>query len=78
MEHPAATDTGTVLDPDEAAIVTTDGMTRMALMLPAKISEDDNVEVPEVLLYLTAVAMRGQDDPEFFAEQIEWMESRKV
>ena len=64
---------GYVVERGEAAIVTMDGMKHMSLLVP---SMQADAPVPELMLYLTAVMVRGQD-PEFFREQIEWMEEQR-
>ncbi|MGI3169959.1 hypothetical protein ACRARG_12440 [Pseudooceanicola sp. C21-150M6] len=70
MSH---SDTGTVLHADEAAVVL-DRAGHYQLYIP---DQPDSREVSDRLLALTAVFIRLDQDPEFFQEQIEWMESHK-
>ena len=71
--HPAASDHGTVLEAHQVA-VTYDEENGYQIMLPHH-EEDDTM--PEGAAVLVAVAMRLTDDPEFYAEMLEWFEERQ-
>lgn len=72
----ASSDMAAVIPKGEAAIITMDGMTKLALVIP-QLKGDHKVKVPELLLFLTACMARGDTDPDFLREQVEWMEARK-
>jgi hypothetical protein len=61
--------TGTVLPPNEAAILTSGNMTELELVLPDLGDED----LPEIAVFLVACAMRFHSDPDFVQEQLEWL-----
>ncbi|MDP8921025.1 MAG: hypothetical protein M3O00_19525 [Pseudomonadota bacterium] len=61
--------TGTVVPPNEAAIVTSGNMTDLELVLP-DLGEGD---LPEIAVFLVACAMRFHSDPDFVQEQLEWL-----
>jgi len=75
--HPEGiySDNGTVLDTDEAAIVTEEKGTKVALLLPFQ--PDKNVPVPSAILYITACALRATAEPEFVEEMIEWLTNQQ-
>lgn len=60
---------GTVVPPNEAAIVTASNMTELELVLPDLGDED----LPEIAIFLVACAMRFHSDPGFVQEQLEWL-----
>ena len=62
----------TTVPPNEAAIVTSNNMTELELILP-ELGEGD---VPELVLFLVACAMRFHSDPDFMHEQLDWLVSR--
>lgn len=67
-----------LVPPGEAAIVTSDNMNGgLRLLLPRSLMENDDkkTQVPSMVIYLTACAMRSEDE-EFVKEQIAWFESR--
>ena len=61
--------TGTVIPPNEAAILTSGNMTELELILP-DLGEED---LPEIAVFLVACAMRFHSDPDFVQEQLEWL-----
>jgi hypothetical protein len=61
--------TGTVVPPNEAAIVTSGNMTDLELVLPDLVDRD----LPEIAVFLVACAMRFHSDPDFVQEQLEWL-----
>jgi hypothetical protein len=61
--------TGTVLPPNEAAILTSGNMTELELVLPDLGDED----LPEIAVFLVACAMRFHSDPDFVQEHLEWL-----
>lgn len=63
-----------ILEQGEAALITTDGMKGLSLMIPKSMP---NKLVPDVVLFLTACMVRYHRDPEFVAEQVKWMHDRK-
>jgi hypothetical protein len=67
-------DKGTVLNTDEAALVTENSGTTVSLLLPIFKDEDT---IPRAILYLVACAMRSSDEPDFIEEQIQWLTNRK-
>jgi hypothetical protein len=60
---------GTVVPPNEAAIVTSSNMTELELVLP----DLGDSDLPEIAIFLVACAMRFHSDPEFVQEQLEWL-----
>jgi hypothetical protein len=60
-----------VVPPTEAAIVTASNMTELELVLP---STNDDEELPEAALFLTACALRYHADPAFVQAQLKWLE----
>jgi hypothetical protein len=60
---------GTVIPPNEAAIVTAGNMTELELILPDLGSDD----LPEIAIFLVACAMRFHSDPGFVQDQLEWL-----
>lgn len=65
----AHSDTGTVIEADTLAVtVGPDG--ECALLLP------EDQDLPEAAMALVAVFMRLESDPEFIAEQLEWLSAR--
>jgi hypothetical protein len=60
---------GTVIPPNEAAIVTAGNMTELELILP-DLGDDD---LPEIAIFLVACAMRFHNDPSFVQDQLEWL-----
>jgi hypothetical protein len=65
----AYSDHGTVLDENECAIVSTDNMTQVNVLMP---NFEDDAKVPPLVIYLFACAVRYDKDPEFVQEMIEW------
>lgn len=63
----------TLVPAGEAAIVTSDGMQQLQLLIP---DFGDDQEVPEALMFLSAVFVRYSDE-EFRKEQLDWMENRR-
>ena len=61
--------TGTVVPPNEAAIVTSGNMTDLELVLP----DLGDSDLPEIAVFLVACAMRFHSDPSFVQEQLEWL-----
>jgi hypothetical protein len=61
----------TVLSPNECAIVSTDNMTDIKVLLP---DLPDGVAVPPVMAFLLACATRFRRDPNFVDEQIRWLD----
>ena len=61
--------TGTVVPPNEAAIVTSGNMTDLELVLP----DLGDSALPEIAVFLVACAMRFHSDPDFVQEQLEWL-----
>lgn len=59
------------IPPGEAAIVTSNNMTELELVLP-DLGEGD---LPELTLFLIACAMRLHSDPDFLHEQLDWLVS---
>lgn len=72
----ANTDHGSVLGADECAMFTMNGMTEIGLMLPDAGRLPGGI-VPDMMLFVTACAIRAMKDPTFIAEQLEWMASQK-
>lgn len=62
-------DTGTVIPPDTAALTISKDW-KKEMLLP--LYEGDDV-VPDSVLFLTAVFMRADMDPDFIQEQIDWL-----
>ncbi|EIM24750.1 hypothetical protein [Microvirga lotononidis] len=60
---------GTVIPPTEAAILTSGNMTELELILPDLGDED----LPEIAIFLVACAMRFHSDPDFVQDQLEWL-----
>ena len=60
---------GTVIPPDEAAILTSGNMTELELVLP----DLGEKELPEIAIFLVACAMRFHSDPDFVQDQLEWL-----
>jgi len=60
---------GTVVPPNEAAIVTSGNMTELELVLP----DLGDSDLPEIAIFLVACAMRFHSHPEFVQEQLEWL-----
>lgn len=63
---------GTTVPAGEAAIITIDKMTGMSLVIP---DLEADKPVSDLLIYLTAIMVRGLREPEFFASQVEWFKS---
>ncbi len=61
--------TGTVIPPNEAALLTSGNMTDLELILP-DLGESD---LPEIAIFLVACAMRFHSDPDFVHQQLEWL-----
>lgn len=55
----------------EAAIVTSNDMTELELVLP----DLGDGDVPELALFLIACAVRLHSDPDFLQEQLDWLVS---
>jgi hypothetical protein len=64
----------TVLSPNECAIVSTDNMTDIKMLLP---DHRDGVETPPVMAFLLACATRYRRDQNFVAEQIRWLDGAR-
>ena len=60
---------GTVVPPNEAALLTSGNMTELELVLP-DLGEND---LPEIAIFLVACAMRFHIDPGFVQDQLEWL-----
>ena len=60
---------GTVIPPDEAAILTSGNMTELELVLP----DLGEKELPEIAIFLVACAMRFHSDSDFVQDQLEWL-----
>ncbi|WP_230532903.1 hypothetical protein [Microvirga roseola] len=60
---------GMVVPPNEAALVTSGGMSDLELVLPDLGDRD----LPEIAIFLVACAMRFHSDPDFVQEQLEWL-----
>jgi hypothetical protein len=60
---------GTVVPPNEAALLTSGNMTELELVLP-DLGEED---LPEIAIFLVACAMRFHSDPDFVQEQLQWL-----
>ncbi len=69
------TEPATVISPTEAAIVTTNDMTELELVLPPM---TDDEELPEAALFLTACAMRYHADPRFVEAQLTWLKKHRA
>jgi len=65
----AYSDYGTVLDDKECAIVSTDNMTQLNMLIP-DMPEDE--KVPPLVIYLFACAVRYDKEPDFVEEMIDW------
>ena len=63
-------DTGSIVSPDTLAL-TVDPRGRCALLLPQA------RDLPDIGLALIAVYMRLENDPEFVAELIEWLDTQE-
>jgi hypothetical protein len=64
-----------VVPAGEGGLITSDGMTRLQLLIPSEIADGPSDQaIPPMLLYLMACIFRGESDGEFFQDQIEWME----
>jgi hypothetical protein len=61
--------TGTVVPPNEAAIVTSGNMTDLELVLP----DLGDGDLPRIARFIVACAMRFHSDPDFVQEQLEWL-----
>ena len=72
---PSYKEPGAVVPPTEAAIVTASNMTELELVLPRT---DDDEELPEAALFLTACALRYHDDPVFVQAQLKWRKRLKA
>lgn len=64
----------TMLPADEAALVTTNGMTELEFLMP-EFGEDE--EVPDLVVMLMAVMLRLQNDPAFVADMHEWLDENR-
>lgn len=62
----------TTIPLSEAAIVTSNNMTELELVLP----EFGEGDLPELALFLIACAMRFHSDPDFMHEQLNWLVSQ--
>jgi hypothetical protein len=60
---------GTVIPPTEAALVTASNMTELELVLP---DLGDN-DLPDIAIFLVSCAMRFHSDPDFVQDQLEWL-----
>jgi len=69
---PAETDRGTVLQPDQVAIVC-DEHSGYKFLIPDR---DDNAEIPDKAAAIIAAAMRLDDDEDFCKEMLKWFEER--
>ena len=74
--HPEGTysDSGTVLDTGEAALVTEGKGTRVALLMP-EMKEGESYPIP--MLFIAACAFRSTAEPEFIKEMLEWLENNR-
>ena len=63
---------GTVLPPNECALVTKADMTQLQLLVP---DLPDGTPMPPLVAYLFACHARHQTDPQFVRDQIRWFES---
>jgi hypothetical protein len=64
-----------VLEPGEGALVTANGMTNVALLVPKVVQ--GMPEMPRAMVFLAAMLVRFDHDPEFVDEQIRWFRSNK-
>jgi len=60
---------GTVIPPNEAALLTSGNMSDLELILP----DMGDSDLPEIAIFLVACAMRFHSDPDFVQEQLEWL-----
>jgi hypothetical protein len=72
----ASTDHGTVIDSGECAMITMGGMKEIGLLVPGDEHLPDG-QVPKMMLFVSACAVRGMKDPDFFQEQIDWFMSQR-
>lgn len=68
-------DQPTVLDPSEAAIVTSGGCERIELLIPKM---DGDAQVPDAVVFLMACAAKFMHDPDFVQEQLDWFHAQAV
>lgn len=76
LPHEAHADHGTVLSPKAAAVVTSDDMKSLKMLLPGPNQHPDHAIVPDMVIYLSAMFLRSQD-PDFVKEQIKWFKTKK-
>lgn len=61
--------TGAIVPPNEAALITSGNMTELELVLPDLGDRD----LSDIAIFLVACAMRFHSDPDFVQEQLEWL-----
>jgi hypothetical protein len=64
----------TQLPENECAIVSTDGMRGLEVLIP---DLNDDTEMPTVAAFLMACAMRFYEDKQFVEEQIAWLNAHR-
>jgi hypothetical protein len=62
----------TTVPEGEGALVTSDGMQSLAIVMP-----NDVEEVTDLMLFLVAVALRHHAEPDWVEEQIAWYHAKK-
>jgi hypothetical protein len=69
------TEPGLAIPSTEAAIITANGMSDIEIVMP---DYPDDRDLPDVVLFLVACAMRYYDDPVFVEAQLAWLATHKA